>query len=217
MATKTKKMTADDMVAFFMEDVLEHEAFPKSVYKFCKAHQISEADFYMFYPSLEALKNAVWTIFYDKAIGLMEKNGEYASFSNKDKMLTFFFTFFEMLTLNRSYALFALQEEDNMLKNAQQLKGLRKSIKAFARALIVKGNTDKKSRLTEHNPALFSEGAWLQFLFLLRFWMRDGSPGFEKTDVAIEKSVNTIFDVFDNTPLENLLDFGKFLYKESFA
>ena len=47
--------------------------------------------------------------------------------------------------------------------------------------------------------------------------MDDNSPQFEKTDVAIEKSVNTIFDVFDNTPLERVLDFGKFLFKEKMA
>lgn len=51
----------------------------------------------------------------------------------------------------------------------------------------------------------------------MNFWKSDDSAAFEKTDVAVEKSVNTIFDVFDNTPLENILDFGKFLYKEKFA
>jgi hypothetical protein len=47
--------------------------------------------------------------------------------------------------------------------------------------------------------------------------MDDSSPGFEKTDIVIEKSINTIFDVFDNTPLKNILDLGKFLYKETFV
>jgi hypothetical protein len=51
-------------------------------------------------------------------------------------------------------------------------------------------------------------------MFLLKFWIDDSSAEFEKTDIAIEKSVNTIFDVFDNTPLEQVIDFGKFLYKE---
>ena len=36
----------------------------------------------------------------------------------------------------------------------------------------------------------------------------------KKTDIAIEKSINTVFDVFDNTPLDNIIDFGKFLFKE---
>ena len=47
--------------------------------------------------------------------------------------------------------------------------------------------------------------------------MNDDSPAFEKTDAAIEKSVNTAFDVFDNTPLESIIDLGKFLWKEQMA
>jgi hypothetical protein len=61
---------------------------------------------------------------------------------------------------------------------------------------------------------VFSEGAWLQFLFLLKFWMDDTSKGFEKTDVLIEKSVNTVVDLLDTKPLESLFDLGKFLWKE---
>ena len=99
----------------------------------------------------------------------------------------------------------------------EQLKGLRKHLKEFAKELIADGNKQKTSKITKHNPAIFSEGAWVQFLFLLRFWMNDESQGFEKTDLAIEKSVNTVFDLFDNTPLDNIVDFGKFLYKETFA
>ena len=64
---------------------------------------------------------------------------------------------------------------------------------------------------------MFSEGAWVQFVFLLKFWMNDRSPGFEKTDMAIENSVTTIFKIYDNGSLEKILDFGKFLYKENFA
>jgi hypothetical protein len=61
----------------------------------------------------------------------------------------------------------------------------------------------------------FSEGAWVQLLFLLKFWMDDDSPSFEKTDMAIEKSVRIVFDVFDNTPIDSIVDFGKFLWKEN--
>lgn len=57
----------------------------------------------------------------------------------------------------------------------------------------------------------------MQFLFLLKFWIDDQSPAFEKTDVAIEKSVTVIFDVFETTPLDSILDFGKFLVQDKFA
>ena len=45
----------------------------------------------------------------------------------------------------------------------------------------------------------------------------DTSKGFEKTDALIEKSVNVVFEVFDNTRLDTILDLGKFLWKEKFA
>ena len=71
--------------------------------------------------------------------------------------------------------------------------------------------SDRVSKITK---PIFSEGAWIQFLFLLKFWMDDASVGFEKTDVLIEKSVNTVVDLLDTKPLESLFDLGKFLWKE---
>jgi len=51
-------------------------------------------------------------------------------------------------------------------------------------------------------------------LFLLQFWINDSSAGFEKTDAAIEKSVKTVFDLFDTNTIDSVIDFGKFLWKE---
>ncbi|QLG44205.1 TetR family transcriptional regulator C-terminal domain-containing protein [Costertonia aggregata] len=215
--TATKKVTKETIISMYMDYVLEHETVPKSIYKFCKANTVKEEDFYTYFGSVEGLQKAIWNTFFSNTQDLMQKNKEYDAFSNKEKMLTFFFSFFELLTLNRSYVLFTLKEHKNMLKNLEQLKGLRKHIKNFATDLIEDGNAEKSFKITQHNPRLFSEGAWLQFMFLLKFWMEDSSAGFEKTDLAIEKSVNTIFDVFDNTPLDSIIDFGKFLYKENFA
>ena len=221
MATRTKvkdkKVTEDVIIGMYMDYVLEHETVPKSIYKFCKVHDIEESDFYKYFGSVTGIQKAVWNKFYTNTEALLLKNKEYDSFSNKDKMLSFFYTFFEMLTLNRSYVLFTLREDAGMMKNMKQLKGLRGHIKDFATDLIDDGNAEKNSKIAQHNPTIYSEGAWLQFLFVLKFWMKDTSPAFEKTDVMIEKSITTIFDVFDNTPLENIIDLGKFLYKETFA
>lgn len=219
MATKakTKMLTDDAIIALYMDYVLEHEAVPKSIYKFCKQGKISEADFYEHFGSVTGIQKAIWNKFYTNTEALIQQNKEFEQFSNKDKMLTFFYSFFELLTLNRSYVLFTLQYDKSMMKNMEQLKGLRLRIKEFATVLINDGNAEKNLKITKHNPKLFSEGAWLQFIFILKFWMDDDSPAFEKTDMAIEKSINTIFDVFDNTPLDNIIDFGKFLFKEKMS
>lgn len=212
-----KKPTEENIISAYMNFVLEHETVPTSVFKFCKENKIKEEEFYKLFGSVGGIQKAIWDLFLDNTMKLVSKNKEYHEFSSQDKMLTFFFTFFEMLKLNRSYVLFVLNEDKNPLKNLKQLKGVRTGIKNFAKELIEEDNSEKSSKITQHNPGLFSEGAWVQFLFILKFWMEDTSADFEKTDIAIEKSVKTIFDVFDNTPLDSIIDFGKFLYKENFS
>ncbi|WP_435625066.1 TetR family transcriptional regulator C-terminal domain-containing protein [Flagellimonas sp.] len=215
--TTSSELSEEKIIGWFMDTVLEHEVLPKSIYKFCKANKIKEEEFYHFFGSFEGLQQVIWEWFYDNTISVMQKNEQYDAMSNEEKMLTFFFTFFENLTLNRSYVLFVLKHHSNKLENMGQLKNLRKNIKEFATALIEESNSEKNVKVLRQNPQLFSEGAWVQSLFLLKFWMDDTSADFEKTDIAIEKSVTTIFKVFDNNSLEKILDFGKFLYKENFA
>ena len=216
-ANVKKKPDADKLIAIYMDYVLEHEKTPKSVYKFAKDNEMTEADFYKHFGSFEGLRKAIWDKFFENSMTVMEKSKEYASFQNREKLLTFFYTFFEVLTANRSYVLYTLNEHESSLKNLDQLKPLRKRMKNYAKTLIAEGNEEKSFKVFQQNEMLFSEGVWVQFLFLLKFWMDDNSAAFESTDVAIEKSVNTVFDVFDNTPLERVVDFGKFLWKERMA
>lgn len=214
---KKEDITRQDVITAYMEYVLEHEKTPKSVFKFAKDNNMTEAEFYNFFGSFDGLRKEIWNTFFTMTIDVAHKSEDYHSFSNREKMLTFFYTFFELLTLNRSYVLFTLKENQHRMSKMDQLKGLRKHVKGFSRELIQERNESKTNILLERSESVYSEGAWVQMLFLLKFWMDDDSAGFEKTDMAIEKSVNTIFDVFDNTPLDAVFDFGKFLWKERMA
>ena len=55
---------------------------------------------------------------------------------------------------------------------------------------------------------------WGHFMATLKFWLEDTSPNFEKTDIFIEKSVDTSFEIFEIKPLKKLIDLGKFLFNE---
>ncbi len=215
MSQKEEKIKMD-IVSDFMNYSLNQDHYPKSVYKFCKETEIEEKVFYKFFGSINAVKTHVWEVFYDNSMSLLEKDENFKSASSKDRLLSFYYTFFEVLLLNRSYVLFALSTDEKVLNNLAQLSTLKRSFKRFATELIEDGNIDKPSYL-QHPPKIFSEATWIQLCFLLKFWMDDESADFEKTDQAIEKSVQTAFDVFENTPLSALVDFGKFLWKEKFA
>lgn len=212
--TSKKEITKEVIVTAYMRYVLTHERTPKSVFKFAHEEGMTEADFYKFFGSFDALQKGIWTTFFDNTMQLAHKNPDYEAFNNQEKMLTFFYTFFEMLTANRSYVLYVLNEEKDMMRIMKQLKGLRTHVKEFAATLIEDKNDEKQFKILKQPVSVFSEGAWLQTVFILKYWMEDTSPSFEKTDVVIEKSVRAIFDVFETTPLESVLDFGKFLWKE---
>ena len=216
MATKaaTAKMTPEKIIAFYMEDVLQDEVFPKSVFKFCKSHKVKEEEFYSFFGSFEVLQKEIWNRFYLHTESLLKRDKSYQGYSSREKLLSFYYTFFENLNLNRSYVLFALGEEPSPLEQHKQFSVLRGSIRDFAIEITEENNEEKMTRLSKHKPQVVAEAVWVQWVFLLKFWMKDRSPGFEKTDLAIEKSVNTVFDLFDSTPLDSLLDLGKFLFKE---
>jgi hypothetical protein len=211
--TKTKKTTRDAIVSAYMDYVLMTETYPKSVYKFCKEHKFEEQEFYEHFASFKNLETSIWSDFYSLTVTLLHKSEDYQQYANREKLLTFYYTFFEMLTANRSYVLMVLSKYEMPLKNLEQLKQLRQDVKEFAKGLISDANEGKKIKALQKNEMVFSEATWVQLLFLMKFWKEDNSPGFEKTDMAIEKSVNTVFDVFDNTPLESIIDLGKFLWQ----
>lgn len=211
--TKTNKTTRDAIVSAYMDYVLMTETYPKSVYKFCKEHKFEEQEFYEHFASFKNLETSIWSDFYRLTITLLHKSEDYQQYANREKLLTFYYTFFEMLTANRSYVLMVLSKYEMPLKNLEQLKQLRQDVKEFAKGLISDANEGKKIKALQKNEMVFSEATWVQLLFLIKFWKEDNSPGFEKTDMAIEKSVNTVFDVFDNTPLESIIDLGKFLWQ----
>lgn len=211
--TKTKKTTRDAIVSAYMDYVLMTETYPKSVYKFCKEHKYEEQEFYEHFASFKNLETSIWSDFYSLTITLLHKSEDYQQYANREKLLTFYYTFFEMLTANRSYVLMVLSKYEMPLKNLEQLKQLRQDVKEFAKGLISDANEGKKIKALQKNEMVFSEATWVQLLFLMKFWKEDNSSGFEKTDMAIEKSVNTVFDVFDNTPLESIIDLGKFLWQ----
>ncbi len=214
--TTSKKKAIDDnaIISIYMDYVLDKNEEPKNVFSFCKEHKIDETEFYTFFGSIDALKQEIWVKFFENALVTIESEEAFEGYSDKNKLLTLYFTLFEILTLNRSYVLFSLKENKEGLKNLKSLKQFRNHFKDFIVTIIDDEKSEMKEKLAKVTKPIFAEGAWLQFLFLLKFWMDDTSKSFEKTDVLIEKSVNTVVDLLDTKPLESLLDLGKFLWKE---
>jgi hypothetical protein len=214
MATKKSTITRDKIVSMYMNYALENNDKPKSVYHFTKLNDFSEAEFYNFFGTLESVEKEIFKIFLDKTVELLHKDQDYESYDMKSKMLSFYFTFFELLTANRSYVTMVLKQNRNELKNLMQLSGLRNSFKNYIAEIISDEYRIKQEKFQNFQEKAIQETSWIQLLLTLKFWMEDASPAFEKTDIYIEKSVKATFELMNITPIESIIDFGKFIFKE---
>ncbi|NCO62532.1 MAG: TetR/AcrR family transcriptional regulator [Flavobacteriales bacterium] len=211
---KKNKITETDIITYYIEHVLEHHEKPKSVYSFSKKNSFEESEFYNFYGSFEALEKSIFTAFYHNTIHALENNEDYKTFDARNKLLSFYFTFFENLTANRSYVSYALKSHKNSLKALSVLSGLKQNFSKYIANLDIETLDIKEARIEKIQAKALQESAWFQLLVTLKFWLEDTSAAFEKTDIFIEKSVNTSFDILNIAPLKSVLDFGKFLFKE---
>jgi len=211
---KKKSFSQNDIISAYMDYVLTHDEQPKSVYAFAKSNNMEEQKFYEFFTSFDSLEQSIFKIFFDNAHSVLEKSEDYLTFDARNKLLSFYYTFFEILTANRSYVMHALGGDKNSLKSLRTLSQLKKRFTNYIEHLNIKTIDLKQEQLSKIQNRSLKETAWLQLLVTMKFWMEDTSTGFEKTDLFIEKSVRASFDLIDTTPYKSLIDLGKFLYKE---
>lgn len=204
----------DQIINEYHQHVLRQGEEPASVFAFCEKLGINEADFYVHFNSFEQVADAVWHSIFEKVLNKLESDKEYAELTAREKLLTFYFDFFESMKQYRSYALITLEDAlTTMGRTPAGLGLLKQDFKNWINGLIADGmytqEVASRSKLSDSYDALF----WFQFLFLLNFWKRDKSRGFEKTDAAIEKSVHLSFDLISKNALDSAFDFGKFLFQ----
>lgn len=211
---KKKNITKENVIGFYMDYFLEHNKKPNSVYQFAKLNNFEEAEFYKHFTNFETIDETIFEVFFEQTLQLLHKSDEYETYDAKTKLLSFYYTFFEILTANRSFVVAILNHDKNQLKNIKKLDLLRKHFKNFFQSLEIEKLDLQQEKLIEFQEKSMNEMAWIQFALLMKFWIDDTSSSFEKTDIFIEKSVNASFDLMDIKPLKSLFDLGKFMWKE---
>jgi hypothetical protein len=214
MATKKSTLTRDKIVSLYMTYRLENNEKPKSVYQFAKTNGFDEKEFYRFFGTIESVEKEIFKTFLDKTIELIQKDVNYETYDMKSKILSFYFTFFELLSANRSYLVLSLKEHQNQLKNLMQLSSLRIGFKNYITEIISDEVRTQHEKFQNFQEKAIQETSWIQFLLTMKFWLDDESPAFEKTDLYIEKSVKATFELMNIAPIDSLIDFGKFIFKE---
>lgn len=209
-----RKISEEDIVTLYMDYVVEHDCRPNSIDEFIQFQEFDTIIFYNHFKSFKDLERTIYKILFENSLVILKQSSEYHSFSKKDKLLSLYFTFFENLSLNRAYIKITLKGLENQLKALSVFSKLRTRFLAFVDELDVETLNLNIDSIENIQKKTIKESAWIQFLFTMKFWLDDTSEAFEKTDIFIEKSINTSFELLETKSLHNIIDFAKFLYQE---
>ena len=203
--------TAQQIKNGYIDYVLMHNEKPKSVYAFVKKLKISEADFYNFYPSFESIEKSIWADLTVETINTLQQQEIWAEYSSRDRILAFFYSYIEVLKNQRSFIIYTLKDSKVSLAIPAVLSGTKLIFEHLAEETINEGLESGELAERRFFSKRYKDALWLQFAFIINFWINDDSIGFEKTDEAIEKGINVTFDLFQRSPIDNLFEYGKFL------
>lgn len=210
-------ITREKLFDLYGDDILSHGERPRNVYLFAKKHGLEEKDFYDYFSGFEHMEREMLEHLFSKSIELTQKVEHREAGTAKGVLLNLYFIFFENLTMNRSLVLMILGRD--FMPGTKVLYSLRETHRKLVRTLNfndydLPGKTGENFR--NLNEKAREEVLWLHLVSCLEFWRKDTSPAFEKTDIYIEKTIDTGFELADNEPVRKAIDLGKFLWKETF-
>ncbi len=215
-ATKSgKSKTSQDtkIKQAYMEYVLENGTPPASIFKFVKELKIKEEVFYEHYNSFENVEKDIWAGMLHQTVESIQSEEVYDQYSAREKLLAFYYTLIEVMKSNRSYILQVTPQSRKPEIQPYYLESFKKGFDEFIAEVLLEAQETEEVKTRPYISDRYKDGIWIQMLFVLKFWIKDDSKGFEKTDAAIEKAVNLSFDLMGRGPLDAMLDFAKFLYQ----
>ncbi len=207
--------TEQSIIVAYRDYVLTNGKKPTTIFSFAKDNGMKEEDFYSYFGSFEALERSIWKSYILSTKQNLTNDTTYLTFSVREKLLAFHFALAEILKNERSFVIHQLKDWKNPSMIPSFLKGFKSSFDEWINAIILEGKQTGEIAMRPFLDKQYDSVFWLHLVFILQFWSKDESANFEKTDMAIEKSVNLAFDLIGKGVLDNAFDFGKFLYQNA--
>lgn len=205
--------TTESIKKAYIDYVLTEGEEPKSVYIFAKKNKMTETEFYKHFGSFKALEQNIWAGVAQKTLAGIKEQEVWSGYSAREKALSYFYAFFELLKQQRSFAVYSIKKQPKSLSTPQVFAELQELFGNFCIEILNEGLESGELSDRKFFSKRYKDALWVQFGFVLHFWVNDSSADFEKTDEAIEKGVNVTFDLFQRSPIDNLFEYGKFLAK----
>jgi hypothetical protein len=205
--------TIENIQKAYIDFVLTEGRQPQSVSTFAEKNNMPQEEFYRFFSSFDAIEQYIWTGFALKTIAEIKAQEVWMQYTAREKALSFFYSFFELLKSSRSFVVYSIKKQPKIFSVPTIFGGIKDVFENFCNDLIKEGIESDELSDRKFFTNRYKDALWVQLVFVLNFWVNDNSAGFEKTDEAIEKGINVTFDLFQRSPIDNLFEYGRFLAK----
>jgi hypothetical protein len=206
----------NQIIEQYIDMYLTQSEAPKNVYVFAKSLNITEQEFYTFFPSIESIEASIFQEWFKEVKQNIESSELFAGYAAREKFLAFYFAWIESLKKHRSFVVAKWKSQTKQIsvpKTPEFLKPLKDDFISFAQGILNEGMQSNEITERKFLSDKYADSQWLNLVFITNFWVNDHSTNFEKSDEAIEKSVNLAFDLMGQTALDSMLNFGKFLFQ----
>lgn len=203
MATKSKEASLEArIIDLYKQLVVEDKIKKMTVFSFCKALDISEADFYKHFSSLDAIGRKIWTAYADEVISALKQSETYQSYSAREKILAYFFTFFENAVKDRTFI-------GKTYLNFSLLRGYQRKFRTHMAEVIQEGVIADEIQ-SRHLENLYLDVLWGIHWGMIQFWLNDESEGFEDTEKAIETYLRIPLELMGQNVLDSAYEALRF-------
>ena len=174
--------------------------------------KISDDDFYKHYGSLKNIEASIWEEYYSKTLEVIHKDPDFEDMSSREKHLSFLYTMLEIAKSDRSYILFKLEGK----KPNDLPKELKDTQKIITQSDIDWSKTFEflPGKAQDVTQSAYKRVLWSHTIAMLLFWVKDDSGDGKDTDVFIEKSTRTAFDIGELPALDSIIDLSKFFLQK---
>jgi hypothetical protein len=208
-------VTKNSIQKKYQDYLLMEGRAPSTVRIFTKYAQITDDEFFQLFGNLESIESSIWTDYYIKTFNVLQKDKDFEEMSGREKHLSFLFTLLEIIKSDRSYILYRTKPMlmDFKLSGPRFFAETRKIVfNHEINWVIPPAFVPEQGQ--DFAQSSYKAILWKHSLAMIHFWVKDDTPGAVDTDVFIEKSTRTLFDVGELPALDSIIDLGKFFLQK---
>lgn len=179
---------------------------PLNSYTLCQKVGMKEKEFFELYSSADDVGRKVFGLLAEEAIEALNASKEAQQYSSQDKIMAYYYTFFQIAVSHRSFIDAAFHKDKGLLRD------YRVKYKEYIGDVIQEGIAMEEIVERLSLSSYYPDMLWQLHLRLINFWLADTSEHFVETEKAIAIYSQLPLELMGHNLLDSFLETAKFTF-----